>query len=60
MRHLSDAPLLGRHLASPTTIRLGWQYLPETNTSAYYKNNEISNKKTFITLGPVDLLFRIN
>jgi hypothetical protein len=22
----------------PTNIRLGWQYLPETNTLAYYEN----------------------
>ncbi len=38
MKHLSDAPLLGRLLALPTNIRLGWQYLLETNTLAYYEN----------------------
>jgi len=37
MKHLSDAPLVDRLLALPTNIRLGWQYLPETDTLAYYK-----------------------
>jgi hypothetical protein len=35
MKHLSDAPLYGRLLALLTNIRLGWQYLPRTNTLAY-------------------------
>jgi hypothetical protein len=38
MRHLSDAPLMGRLLDLPTNIRLNRQYLPETNTLAYYEN----------------------
>jgi hypothetical protein len=35
MKPLSDAPLVGRLLALPTNIRLGWQYLPETDTRHY-------------------------
>jgi hypothetical protein len=31
-------PLLGRLLALPTNIRLGWQYLPGSNTLAYYES----------------------
>jgi hypothetical protein len=38
MKHLSDAPLVGRLLALPTNIRLGWQYLTDTNTPVYYEN----------------------
>jgi hypothetical protein len=38
MKHLSNAPLVGRLLALPTNIRLGWQYFPETYTIAYYEN----------------------
>jgi hypothetical protein len=45
MKNLSDAPLKGRLLALPTNIRLGWQYLPGTNTLAYYE-------KSFIGLTP--------
>jgi hypothetical protein len=45
MKYLSEAPLVGRLLASPTNIGLGWQYLPETNTLAYYENPLITNKK---------------
>jgi hypothetical protein len=52
MKYLSDAPLQGRLLALPTNIRLGWQYLQETNTLAYYENPKITNKNSFIILGP--------
>ncbi len=39
MEHVSGGyPLLGRLLASPTNIRLGWSGLPGTNTLAYCKN----------------------
>jgi hypothetical protein len=37
MKDLSDAPLKSRLLALPTNIRIGWQYLPKTNTLAYYE-----------------------
>jgi len=31
------APLLGRLLASPINIQLGWKRLPGTNALAYYE-----------------------
>jgi hypothetical protein len=34
----------------PTNNTIGWQYLPETNALAYYKNPKIKDKKCFITL----------
>jgi hypothetical protein len=49
---LSGAPLLGRLLASPTTIRLGWKGLPGTNTLAYYGNPQITAAKNFIVQAP--------
>jgi hypothetical protein len=36
----------------PTNNTIGWQYLPETNALAYYKNPKIKDVKSFITLGP--------
>ena len=47
MNHLSDAPLKGRLLASPTNIRLGWKGLLGTNTLAYDKNTYITAVKSF-------------
>jgi hypothetical protein len=38
-------------LALPTDIRLGWKGSPWTNTTAYYKNLQITSVKSFITLG---------
>ncbi len=38
VKHLSDAPLLGRLLALPTNIRLDWKVLPGIKTIAYYEN----------------------
>ena len=35
----SGAPFLGRPLALPTNIRLGWKVLPVANTLAYYTNS---------------------
>ncbi len=37
MEHLKGA-LLGQTPALPTNIRLGWKYLPATNTLAYHVN----------------------
>jgi len=34
---------VGRLLALLTNVRLGWQYLPETNTLAYYENSKNRN-----------------
>jgi hypothetical protein len=36
----------------PAIIRLGWKGLPGTNTLAYYENSLITDRKSFITLGP--------
>ncbi len=33
-------------------IRLGWKSLPGINTLAYYENQSITDKKSFITLAP--------
>ncbi len=51
MKHLSDAPFYGRVLALPTNNSLGWKGLSGTNTLAYYENLEITDRKSFITLG---------
>jgi hypothetical protein len=52
--HLSGAPLLGRLLALPTNIRLGWKGLPVENALAYITNiRKLRTKKSFTTLGPV-------
>jgi hypothetical protein len=52
MKHLSDTPLQGRLLALPTKIRLGWQYLPETNTLTDYKKSVNYGHKKFYNFGP--------
>jgi hypothetical protein len=48
----SSVPLLGRLLTLTTTIRLGLECLPGTNTPACYENLKITDKKSFITLAP--------
>jgi hypothetical protein len=40
------ALLLGRLLALPTNIRLGWRGLPGTNTPAYYDPSQITGSKS--------------
>jgi hypothetical protein len=47
MKHLSDAPLSGRLLALPTNIKLGWQYLPGTNTLACCESPQVTEKKFY-------------
>ncbi len=37
VKYLSDVPLLGRPLALPINVRLGWKVLQGTNTLAYYE-----------------------
>ncbi len=48
----SGPPLLGKLLALPTNIILGWKSLPGTNTLAQYENSYITAVKSFITLSP--------
>ncbi len=43
---------LGRLLASPTNIRLGWKGLPGTKSLAFYKKLKITAVKFFIVLDP--------
>jgi hypothetical protein len=43
---------LDKLLALPANIRLGCKGLQETKTLAYYENSYITDKKSFITLGP--------
>jgi hypothetical protein len=45
-------PHLGKLLALPTKISIGWKRLSELNTLAYYENLYITDVKSFITLGP--------
>ncbi len=49
---ISGAPLKGRLLASPTNIRLGWKFLPRTNTLAYNGNPQIKVVESFIAQTP--------
>jgi hypothetical protein len=44
--------LLGRLLTLPAIIRLGWKGLLGTNTLAYYESSKITDRKSFIALGP--------
>ncbi len=37
VKHLSGSPILGRPLALPINIGLGWKSLPGTNALAYYE-----------------------
>jgi hypothetical protein len=39
-------------LALLAIIRLSWKGLPVINTLAYYENSKITDRKSFITLGP--------
>jgi hypothetical protein len=43
---------LGKTLALPANIRLGWKGLPRTNTLAYYENLQITPVKSFIVQAP--------
>ena len=56
LNHLSDAPLLGKLLASPTNIRLGWRVLQGANIVAYYEHYKITDVQSFMTLAPVPQL----
>ena len=40
---------LGKALALPANIRLGWKGLPGTNTLAYYQKAYLTAVKSFIT-----------
>jgi hypothetical protein len=51
VRHFSDAPLKSRPLAIFKNTRLGWKGMPGTYTPAY-ENSQITDGKSFITLGP--------
>jgi hypothetical protein len=52
MKHLSDAHLYIRLQVLLTNIGLGWEYMPVTNTPPYFENPYITDKTSFITLGP--------
>ncbi len=52
MEHVKGSSLYGRLLALPTNIKLGCEGLPATNTLAYYKNSQITDVKSFVTMGP--------
>jgi hypothetical protein len=41
---MSGAPLLGRLLALPTNIRLGWKGLSGTNTLTYWVHSQVMRK----------------
>jgi hypothetical protein len=51
-------PFDGRLLASPANIMLEWEYLPRTNTLAYFVYWQVTKKKGFLNTDP-DLLFLI-
>jgi hypothetical protein len=51
VEHLKEASHLGRLMAMPTNIMLGWKGLPETNAPAYY--SYIAESKCFTTLAPM-------
>ncbi len=50
MEHL-QGPSLRQALALFAIIRLGWKGMPGTNTIAYYESLQITDRKSFITLG---------
>jgi hypothetical protein len=60
VKNLSGAPFLGRLLALPVNIRLGWKGLLGTNTLAYCEHVYTADVKsvitiiTFVTLDPVE------
>ncbi len=55
--YLSGAPLLGKLLALPTNIRLGWKGLPGTKTSSLRKPVNYDLKKFYSTGANVIKLF---
>ncbi len=52
MKNLSGVPFYGRLLTLPMNIRLGWRGMSVTNILAYYESSKITDRKSFITLGP--------
>ena len=51
---VSVAPLLGRLLALPGHIRLGWKSLSRTNNSLFQKFVNYDRKK-FYSIGPISV-----
>jgi hypothetical protein len=51
MEHLAGVSL-GKAPALLANVRLGWKGLPGTNIIAYYKHFKITDKKSFIAMGP--------
>ncbi len=51
VEHLEGASL-GKALALPANIRLGWKDSPRTNILAYYENPYITAVKSFIVQAP--------
>ncbi len=51
---------LGRLLALPTNMTLGWRYLLGTNTIAYYEHSQVTEEKSFITGVNVIRLFSLS
>ncbi len=43
---------MGKFLTLLANIRLGWKGLLRTNTLAYYERLQITDVKSFITMGP--------
>ncbi len=56
MKHLSSAPLKGKHLVLPTNIGLDWRDLSRTKTLAYYEHLSVTNVNRFITRDPRDIM----
>jgi hypothetical protein len=52
VKHLSGAQFKWRLLALPENIRLSWNGLAGTNPLAYYRNLQLKEVKSFITLTP--------
>jgi hypothetical protein len=50
VKHLSGVLIMGRLLALPPNIRLGWIGFPGTSALAYYKKLKLTAVKSFITL----------
>jgi hypothetical protein len=51
VEQVSGGPLYGKLLVLPATISLGWKGMPWTNSLAYYEHSQITEEKSFITLG---------
>jgi hypothetical protein len=60
VKHLSDAQHLGRLLALPTNIRLGWRGLPRTKHSSLLQKFVNYECKKFYNIGnDIKLLIRL-